>query len=123
MLTNRIISLDIAKAICIILVVVGHYIPDNSPQWYRLIHDMIYTFHMPLFMFASGYVYIATKKDIGYGSFLIKKIKRLMIPYITTSIMVISIKMLMQGGLSVEDPVTWRSYLKMFYLPEAGDFL
>lgn len=62
---------------------------------------------MPLFMFASGYVYIATKKDIGYGSFLIKKIKRLMIPYITTSIMVISIKMLMQGGLSVEDPVTW----------------
>jgi len=123
MLTNRIISLDIAKAICIILIVVGHYIPDNSPQWYRLIHDMIYTFHMPLFMFASGYVYIATKKDIGYGSFLIKKIKRLMIPYITTSIMVISIKMLMQGGLSVEDPVTWRSYLKMFYLPEAGDFL
>ena len=123
MLTNRIISLDIAKAICIILVVIGHYIPDNSPQWYRLIHDVIYTFHMPLFMFASGYVYIATKKNIGYGSFLVKKIKRLMIPYLTTSIIVISIKMLTQGSMSVDDPVTWMSYLKMFYLPEAGAFL
>lgn len=46
---NRIIALDIAKAICIILVVVGHYVPDDSPEWYKLIHDVIYTFHMPLF--------------------------------------------------------------------------
>lgn len=58
---NRIIALDIAKAICIILVVMGHYVPDNSPAWYVLVHDVIYTFHMPLFMFVSGYVYIATK--------------------------------------------------------------
>lgn len=92
MKTDRIVSLDIAKAICIILVVVGHYIPDNSPEWYKLIHDVIYTFHMPLFMFASGYVYIATKKDIGYGDFIVKKIKRLMVPYLTTSVIVISLK-------------------------------
>lgn len=59
---NRIIALDIAKAICIILVVMGHYVPDNSPAWYVLVHDVIYTFHMPLFMFVSGYVYIATKR-------------------------------------------------------------
>lgn len=120
---NRIISLDIAKAICIILVVVGHYVPDDSPEWYKLIHDVIYTFHMPLFMFASGYVYIATKKNIGYGDFLVKKIKRLMIPYLITSVIVISIKMLTQGNMSVDNPVTWISYLRMFYLPEAGAFL
>lgn len=75
---NRIIFLDIAKAICIILVVVGHYMPDNSPMWYVMLNKVIYTFHMPLFMFVSGYVYIATKKDISYGSFLMKKVKRLM---------------------------------------------
>lgn len=121
--TNRIVSLDIAKAICIILVVIGHYIPNNSPEWYKLTHDVIYTFHMPLFMFASGYVYIATKKDIGYGNFLVKKIKRLMVPYLTTSVVVISIKMLTQGNMSVDNPVTWMSYLRMFYLPEAGYFL
>lgn len=31
---QRLISFDIAKALCIILVVIGHYIPDSSPSWY-----------------------------------------------------------------------------------------
>lgn len=122
--TSRIISLDIAKAICIILVVVGHYIPDNSPAWYKAIHDIIYTFHMPLFMFASGYVYIATRKaDVGYGNFLLKKVKRLLVPYLATSVIVISIKLLTQGQAYIENPVTMMSYLNIFTGPEAGYFL
>lgn len=52
---QRLVFLDIAKAICIILVVIGHYHPDNSPEWYNVIWKFIYSFHMPLFMFASGY--------------------------------------------------------------------
>lgn len=70
---QRLISFDIAKAICIILVVIGHYVPDYSPLWYVGVHDVIYTFHMPLFMFASGFIYMATKKDITYRDFLLKK--------------------------------------------------
>lgn len=62
---NRIIALDIAKAICIILVVMGHYVPDNSPAWYVLVHDVIYTFHMPLFMFVSGYVCLSVAMFIS----------------------------------------------------------
>lgn len=76
---QRLISFDIAKAICIILVVIGHYVPGYSPQWYVGVHDVIYTFHMPLFMFASGFIYMATKKDIQYKNFLLKKVKRLMV--------------------------------------------
>lgn len=120
---NRIIQLDTAKAICIILVVIGHYIPSNSPSWYVMLHDIIYTFHMPLFMFASGYIYIATKKEISYKSFIVKKFKRLMIPYFSTSLIIIGIKILSQGNLSVDNPVTSLSFIKMFYLPEAGYFL
>lgn len=120
---NRIIQLDIAKAICIILVVIGHYIPSNSPSWYIIIHDIIYTFHMPLFMFASGYIYIATKKEISYTTFIKKKLKRLMIPYFSTSIIIITIKLLTQKSMNVENPVTIFSYVKMFYMPEAGYFL
>lgn len=123
MTKERILFLDVAKAVCIILVVVGHYVPDNSPGWYVAIHDVIYTFHMPLFMFASGYVYIATRRDIGYGSFLMRKLRRLMVPYLSTSVIVITIKLLTQGGMGVEHPVTVSSYLRMFYLPEAGYFL
>lgn len=119
---NRIIALDIAKAICIILVVMGHYVPDNSPAWYVLVHDVIYTFHMPLFMFVSGYVYIATKKRSTYGDFLLKKVRRLMVPYLTTSVMVIVIKLLTQGSMSVDNPVTIFSFVEMFYMPVAGLF-
>ncbi len=120
---QRIVFIDIAKAICIILVVIGHYVPENSPEWYVAMHDIIYTFHMPLFMFASGYVYIATKKDVGYGGFLMKKIRRLMVPYLVTSVVVITIKLMTQGSMSVDNPVTPVSYFRMFYLPEAGYFL
>ena len=123
MTKERILFLDVAKAVCIILVVVGHYCPGNSPGWYMVIHDVIYTFHMPLFMFASGYVYIATRKDVGYENFITRKVRRLMVPYLSTSFIVITIKLLMQGGMSVDHPVTASSYLRMFYLPEAGYFL
>lgn len=63
---KRLISIDIAKAICIILVVVGHYHPDNAPEWYGIIIRFIYTFHMPLFIFASGYIYAATNRGGDY---------------------------------------------------------
>lgn len=120
---NRIIYLDIAKAICIILVVIGHYIPDNSPTWYIMLNRMIYTFHMPLFMFVSGYVYIVTKKEISYWDFLMKKVKRLMIPYFTTSVIVIAIKLLTQDFMFVENPVSLLAFFEILYLPVAGYFL
>ena len=78
---------------------------------------------MPLFMFASGFVYIATKRDIKYQSFLWKKIKRLMVPYWVVSIMIITIKLFTQGRAYIENPVTPFSYIKILYLPEAGYFL
>ena len=46
-----------------------------------------------------------------------------MVPYFTTSIIVISIKILTEGSMSVDNPVTVASYLRMFYYPEAGYFL
>lgn len=49
---TRLVHFDIAKAIAIILVVIGHYYPENAPGWYLALHSWIYTFHMPLFMFA-----------------------------------------------------------------------
>ena len=120
---QRIYFIDIAKAICIILVVVWHYSNGNSPEWCMALNEILGAFRMPFFMFASGYIYIATKKDIGYGGFMIKKIRRLMIPYFTVSLMVITMKLIAQGFTNFGDPVTLMSYLQMFYLPAAGYFL
>lgn len=120
---SRIIWIDIAKAICIILVVIGHYIPETHPVWYGAMRSVIYSFHMPLFMFASGFVYVATYRETGYIDFLTRKARRLMIPYFVVSLLVISIKLCTQGNAYVDHPVTLMSYLKIFYQPEAGTFL
>ncbi len=37
MTKQRIETLDIARAICILLVVIGHYNPDNAPLWWKSI--------------------------------------------------------------------------------------
>lgn len=120
---TRLVSFDIAKALCIILVAIGHYFPADSPQWYMTFRAWIYSFHMPLFMFASGYIYMAFKRDEPYSFFVIKKIRRLMIPYFVVSVIVVSIKIATQSSMYVENPVTAMSYVRILYLPEAGYFL
>lgn len=120
---QRLLEFDIAKAICIVLVAIGHYVPEGTPHWYQMLHDWIYMFHMPVFMFASGYIYMAFKKDEPYSTFITKKVKRLMIPYLVVSVLIVTIKLLSQRGLYVQNPVTIASYLKIFYQAEAGYFL
>jgi fucose 4-O-acetylase-like acetyltransferase len=72
---NRDAFLDIAKGMAIILVVIGHVIQGSSEKfddllWFRV----IYSFHMPLFVFLSGAVAaIAFRSDSiqdGIGSAL-----------------------------------------------------
>jgi len=122
---RRIASIDIAKAVCILLVVVGHYNPVDAPAWYRSMVEIIYGFHMPLFMFVSGFVYWkgATRKPVKYPVFILKKFNRLMIPYFLVSVLIISIKMITGENMYLENPVTWTTFLSMFYLPSAGYFL
>lgn len=121
---KRIVYIDVAKAICMVLVVVGHYLPDNSPAWYVALNGIIYTFHMPLFMFASGYVYSAVEKGVPYAAFLRKKVMRLMVPYLSVSVILITAKLLAQcGGLAADHHYGLLSYFRMFYLPEAGYYL
>lgn len=87
--------LDIAKGLAIILVVVGHVIQGSSEKfddllWFRV----IYSFHMPLFVFLSGSVaaIVFSPERIQGGMFvLIKQAKtriakasvRLMLPFIS----------------------------------------
>lgn len=120
---KRLVYLDVAKALSIILVVIGHYNQLDFPIWYQKIVFGIYTFHIPLFMFASGYLYSLTGVRNGYGDFLWKKFRRLMIPYFVVSFIVITVKLLFQGFAYVSNPVTLWSYLRMFYRPEAGFYL
>lgn len=116
--------LDLARVLAITLVVIGHYCPETCPEWWRILHNVIYSFHMPLFLFLSGFLYARTGAgNQPYKTMLTKKIKSLLVPYLSTSVLIICIKLLSQSLLFVENPVTVYSFIRILYLPEAGYFL
>ncbi len=56
---TRLGDLDRVKGFAIILVVFGHLIARDTPpgaHWYDPLRITVYLFHMPLFMYLSGYV-------------------------------------------------------------------
>ena len=68
-------SIDIAKAVGIILMVVGHF--NGLPLWFE---KWIFSFHMPLFFILSGYLFKPkTEIQVIKGG-----IKSLVWPYIYT---------------------------------------
>lgn len=66
-------SIDIAKGIAILLVVVGH-----SHCVTGLAHQIIYSFHMPLFFIFAGWFY----KERGILDSIKKDFRRLIVPYL-----------------------------------------
>lgn len=118
---TRLKEFDLAKGIGIILVVLGHFFPEGAPSWYAHMRQVIYSFHMPLFLFVSGFVYMHTRRDIPYGAFLLKKARRIAVPYFLVSFLFIAVKLLPQAlSIYVKNPVTSDSFLKVFYYPEAA---
>lgn len=116
-------TIDIAKALAIVLVVIGHFTPENSINWYNSMVKVIYMFHMPLFMFASGFLYIVTYRHTSYSSFLVKKFRRLMVPYFVASVIVLMIKLAMSSILPLENPVVVGDFIAILYSPSAGYYL
>ena len=79
--------IDVAKGIGILCVVAGHAITflnhENTTFIVSTIRNLIYSFHMPLFFFLSGFL---LNYSPGPLQFIRKKIKRLVIPYFFTYI-------------------------------------
>ncbi len=81
--TQHVSEIDRLRGIAIFCVILGHAIivyPMNLHEipWCRYLYGMIYTFHMPLFFFISGLCY---RTQENYGIYILKKCKRLLLPY------------------------------------------
>ena len=61
---NRIIEIDYLKAFAIFLVVWGHFFECFLYSYSTYIYHLIYMFHMPLFVFISGYLSKFKYKDL-----------------------------------------------------------
>lgn len=68
---NRDSTIDIAKGICIFLMVLGH------TYFYSWFNDSVYLFHMPFFFFVSGFFFSSKNK---VKDFVANKTKRLLVP-------------------------------------------
>lgn len=78
--SQRINWIDQAKGIGILLVVIGHM---NIPQE---LSKIIFSFHMPLFFFISGYLYNEKKYSVNFKAVFFSKSNTLLWPFITFSI-------------------------------------
>ena len=77
-MSKRIEYIDIARGIGILLVVMGHNdFAVVSPFLYKL----IYSFHMPLFFFLSGYF---LNSATGFWPFVKKRFNALLKPFFFT---------------------------------------
>lgn len=88
---RRDIAVDIAKTIGIALVVVGHISGSSEGSGLVCVRDFIYQFHIPLFFFLSGYCY---KANESWSSFIVKKLRRLYIPFIVWNLVFFAVHIL-----------------------------
>ena len=86
--TTRRVDLDCAKGLGIFLVVLGHIVAKAQPvgnAWYTVLQTGIYTFHMPFFVYLSGYVAFMTGAgDAQPGrcpGLLARRAHRLLLPF------------------------------------------
>ena len=83
---QRDLSWDVLKGILIVLVIAAHAIADiysktGEDVWHNDIFNFIYLFHMPLFVFISGYfAHSIGNKD--FKEFISSKTYRLLLPWI-----------------------------------------
>ena len=105
---KRDVSLDIAKGILIFLVVWGHSIQfglgyeygDAGKYWHDYVYRAIYTFHMPLFMAISGYLFYYSNKK-SFKDVITSRLKSIGIPYLnycTITVLLFASLMRIGGG-------------------------
>lgn len=92
------------QIIGIIFVVLGHSFelhPDGEGGHSLLLYRMMYSFRMPLFLFVSGFLMVYTsslkKFSISWKKFAAGKFRRLMIPFITLTLITFVPRALMSG--------------------------
>lgn len=79
----RIDYVDVAKALAIFTVVLGHVNQSTTPGREWLYIDVCYAFHMPLFFMMGGF-FLKPRNEYslaGWGKFLVKNFLALMVPY------------------------------------------
>ena len=92
-------DLDCAKGLGILLVVLGHLVSHSSSLpagnlWYMYLRAMLYEFHMPFFMYLSGYVTFlsgaAATAPAAWAGLVRRRATRLLLPFLIFGLLIIA---------------------------------
>jgi len=115
---GRVVWVDYAKGIGIILVVLGHVLLNSSNgAAAHLAARFIYSFHMPLFFFLAGLFVIKSVEKETTTNFILNKAKRLLYPYFIWSIFEGSIRCFLSSKMTIQNPVSISDLLAIPYQP------
>ena len=91
---SRLKFISYMQAIAIVLVVLGHSLqmyPDGAGGYSTIGSRLIYSFHMPLFIFVSGFLMLLSlqrgnRSTSTAGRFLTSRSRRLLLPYLVLTL-------------------------------------
>lgn len=119
MVKKRVVFLDVAKAIGIFLVVLGHAYPPSG------VVKLIYAFHMPLFFFISGYLFSFDKYPSA-GRFFKTKALHLLVPYFFLNVISYLFWLLVSRNFGIDNAISvpvYKPLIGMLYGNGIDDFL
>lgn len=107
---GRIDAIEHLKGLAILLVVAAHLVKHqtlDSAPWYELFKHKVYLFHMPLFMFASGYVYFHRGAHriplAGLAQYAGRRADRLLVPFFALALLALAGKLLLAQVVYVDE--------------------
>lgn len=127
--TERRVDLDLAKGLGILLVVLGHIVARQPPTgngWYVALKDAIYLFHMPFFMYLSGYVtFLSGYTNVTWREwpgFATKRAYRLLLPFLIFGLLIIAGKLMLGHYMAVDNlPVsTWGAIVNLVWTTDTS---
>ena len=92
---TRRLDLDRAKGLTIILVVLGHIYDPQQAAWATTLRYVLYAFHMPFFMYISGYTFIYSGgRNLRGGpvTYILARANRLLVPFFVMATIIIASK-------------------------------
>ena len=121
---QKITWLQILQGWSMLLVVIGHVTLTGifeNPQTpvSATIERVIYSFHMPLFMFISGFLFYFTKisRDLAYKEVVLDKLKRLGLPYLFFTFFTFAVKFIFSSFMKRPVELSLRQFTDSFLYP------